>query len=292
MCEIDIYDIDRIFALNPDMKISLQHLGKYELPLLIIDDFYKEPELVREVLIHTPVPKITSSRHNKYPGHRVSMRGFINSDRFQNELSDILKKYFQLPFDLENENREFLCNIFDGSGPAKENYNFLPHYDPPIVAVLVYLNYASEVVGGTSVYRHRASNLPFYPTSKFQFDWWFKRVAAVEKRTLWEIVQEHRYKVEHYTDSMFAKESSDFILESNEEWDIVATVEAKFNRMAAYLGATIHSPMIDYDELAASEYKRINQVLFMNHKSTIQKQKNSEISTIWDYIKLLERNRR
>jgi hypothetical protein len=267
--DIKIFDVDEVFALNPDMKISMSYIGEYQLPLIIIDDFYKNPQSVRDVLISTPVPRATSQAHGGYPGLRVAINGFINSPSFQKGYSDILKREFKVGIDMENRNNEFLGNVFDGSGPAKKFNSSVPHYDPPIIASIIYLNLDSEEVGGTSVYRHRASNLPFYPANKFHFEWWIRQVAKVEKKPLDVVAKEQDAKIKRFGPTMFATpgdlvKQNCHILESNDEWEILATVDSKFNRLAGYIGGTLHSAMIDFDELALKPYKRINQVLFMD----------------------------
>jgi hypothetical protein len=173
---------------------------------------------------------------------------------------------------MENRNHEFLGNVFDGSGPSKKYNNSTPHYDPPVIASIIYLNHDDEEVGGTSVYNHRASDLPFYPVNKFHFEWWIRQVAKIEKKPLNIIADEQRKKIAKYAPLMFASLDDDktkqdgHILESNDEWEILATVDSKFNRLAGYIGGTLHSAMIDFDELSQKPYKRINQVLFMDPK--------------------------
>ena len=267
--DIKIYDVDKVFELNPDMKISMQYIGKEKLPLIIIDDFYKNPELVRDLLISSPVPKNTSEFQGGYPGLRVTLDTFITSKKFQQNYSDILKFYFGFDFDLIVDRESFIGNVFDGSGPASKYNNQTPHVDPAAVASIVYLNTDDEEVGGTSIYRHRESNLPFFPSSDFHFNWWCEHLSRVEGKNIDEIKQREAERFEKFGGSIFKPSKTQknmHILESNEEWEILSTVDAKFNRLAGYIGGTLHSAMIDFDELAKKPYKRINQVLFMVQK--------------------------
>jgi hypothetical protein len=269
--DIKIYDTEKVFELNPNMQIEISYISKNKLPLMIIDDFYKNPELVRELLINSPVPSITSSSNGGFPGKRVNLCSFM-PQKFQHEYSDILRRYFKLDFHLEHAENAFLGNVFDASGSSDKFNNSTPHMDPAVIASIVYLNYDEEKVGGTSIYEHRASGLNFMPASRFHFEWISQRKAKLENRTISEVKEEFDKKFNQYRDEMFAKPSDSkekrdtHILKSNNEWEILATVESKFNRLAGYIGGTLHSAMIDFDELSKKPYKRINQVIFMDQQ--------------------------
>lgn len=86
--DIKIYDIEKIFELNIDMKIEVSYLGENKLPLMVIDDFYKNPELVRELLINSPVPSITSSSNGGFPGKRINLCSFM-PQKFQQDSTRI-----------------------------------------------------------------------------------------------------------------------------------------------------------------------------------------------------------
>ena len=269
--DIKIFDVEEVFELNPDMKIEMMYLGENKLPLIIIDDFYKNPQRVREVLIQAPVPNFTSSAYGGYPGKRISLGKFI-PEQFQHEYSELLKKQFQLNFDLAIQDSTFLGNVFDGAGAASKVNNSTPHSDPSAIASIVYLNLDDEEVGGTSVYRHRESGLDFFPFSPFHFEWWVARKASIENRRISRVKEEEQKRFDDYKSKIFSskddsKEKRDtHILESNDEWEIMATVESKFNRLAGYIGGTLHSAMIDFEELSKKPYRRINQVMFMDMK--------------------------
>lgn len=268
---IKVYDTEKIFELNPDMKIKMSYIGENKLPLMVIDDFYKNPELVRDLLISSPAPSITSSSNGGYPGKRVALQSFTPL-KFQQAYSDILRKYFNFNFHLEHVGSTFLGNIFDGSGPANKINNSTPHADPGAIASIVYLNYDDEEVGGTSVYKHRESELMFMPLSKFHLEWWVGRKASLQNRRVSKVREEEDEKFKYYRHKIFAKNSDPkiyrdtHILESNDEWEILATVESKFNRLVGYVGGTLHSAMIDFEKLSKQSHKRINQVIFMNQK--------------------------
>jgi hypothetical protein len=261
--DIRRYDPDDVFALNPDMKITMSRVSEYELPLMIIDEFYQNPELVREVLINAPVPAKTAALHHSFPGQRVSLSGFINSQRFQRTYSALLQKQFHLDFEMENRRYEFIGNIFDGSSDGHMKHSGIPHTDNSHIASVVYLNYDDEKVGGTSIYQHRASKLPFFPNLDFHFKWWVEHLARLTHKPVGLVKMEEQKRFDRYADAILRPADGSFTLESNDEWEILATVEAKFNRLAGYIGATLHTAMIDYEFLKDKPYSRINQVLFM-----------------------------
>jgi len=267
--DIKIFDVDKVFELNEDMKITMNYIGDDKLPLIIIDDFYKNPHLVRELLISSPVPKKTSSSQSGYPGLRVNLDSFITSKSFMQSYSDILKFYFGFDRDLMVDREQFVGNVFDGSGPAHKLNNQTPHIDPGVIASVVYLNTDDEKVGGTSVYKHRESNISFFPAGEYHFEWWCSHISKLKERDLDTVIKKEQERFKRYEESLFKSSDSSknmHILKSNDEWEILATVEAKFNRLAGYIGGTLHSAMIDFEELSKRPYKRINQVLFMEFR--------------------------
>ena len=269
--DIKYYDVEKIFKLNPKMDIKIQYLGKNKIPILIIKDFYKNPELVRELVIQSPVPQITSSNYGGYPGKRICLSNFITSNNFWHKYSDILRKYFKLSFHLEGMEQAFIANIFDQDGPATYKRNNLkPHADNQVIASVIYLNYDDEPVSGTYVFRHKECDLEFFPYSDFHFDWYTRHIASVHKRRLSDVIKEYKEKFSKCHDKIFIDYNNPDILKinkhvmkSDKEWEVLGGVKSKFNTLVAYIGGVLHSPMIDYEELKTKPYKRINQVMFM-----------------------------
>ena len=56
--DLKFFDQEEVFELNPDMKVQIFNV-KDNYPVVLIDDVYKNPDMVREVALSTPVPQKT-----------------------------------------------------------------------------------------------------------------------------------------------------------------------------------------------------------------------------------------
>jgi hypothetical protein len=257
--DMNFYNINEMFELNPKMKISLTHVSEYQVPILIIDDFYKNPELVRELIIKAPYPVLPDEEGAEFGKCKVSVSGFLKNRKFQKLYSNILKNVFHLPCEVRLRNDEFTCNTYSGTKDPNHPTYFDPHSDYNHIASVVYLNYDEEKVGGTDICRHKESGLFYFPLRDFQFNWWVEHLMRVTKKDRATIVKEEEEKINKYKDVI--KFQMGFA--NRDEWEVIGGVESKFNRLVAYIGALLHTPVTDLYDLAHQPYSRINQVMFM-----------------------------
>lgn len=246
---IDFIDIDNLLELNPNMKISVKKVSKEQIPILIIDDFYLNPDPIRELFFKVPVPRMPPELNLPYKRARVRIPNFLTSNKFQKKLSTILKNFFKIEYDLHNRDYEFLFNIFGGCLSDYCDAYFAPHSDPYEVACIVYFNKNSEKVGGTSIYRHKKTDTVFNPKIDFHKQWWEKNI---------------KYPIS-FKKELFDYENTLNHLEKQkyDNWEIVETIDSKYNRFVAYIGGMLHGSSVDLKELKDKPYYRINQVLFM-----------------------------
>lgn len=259
--DIRLYNTDEIFELNPDMKINVVDAdGK---PILIIDDFYKNPDLVRELAINTPVPTTNRSYESGYPGKRGVLGGFIDNKEFYVKVSNILLNYLDLhhfvkPDVILDNGGEFVVNVFDSEeNKSNENRFTLPHTDPSLVASVIYLNKDDEEPVGTGIYKHK-SGYSFKPNNDPHLFWICKR----ENKTPDEYMSGLHKALQDATNPDNHDLQGNHILDGNDEWECIARSTGAYNQFIGYVAGMFHSPFIDYNLFKDKHYKRINQVIF------------------------------
>ena len=267
-----IYNIDETFSINPDMQISIEYIGKANLPVLVIDDFYKNPEIIRELVINTPVKNGGCPKACAFPEKRFKLNGFLDSDLFQSEISKLLSRQLKVDYNLNLMLPTLVVNIMDGEPPlytkGKKNI-YYPHADRGVVASVVYLNYDDEKVGGTAFYHHILTDSPVHNVNKDQTLWWVKhqgRQTGDDLRVLMNKEKERFLTYKKIEESYSNINEKKFVLNSNHDWKLTQTIEAKFNRFVAHFSNYYHGPHVDLQEMCNVSHKRITQVMFWKKK--------------------------
>ncbi len=273
MNQLNYYDADEIFALNPDMIVKVDYMYEF-FPVITIDNFYLHPEKVRDLAFQIPITKgRLTDKSSGYPGKRLTLDGFITSDIFKSKLFEIYTDSVKVIKNIEISSN-LVFNIFDTSEPTGINHYSLPHTDPVEFAGLVYLNTEDEPVPGTYLYNYKPSGLPMIPTTYAQMELLIKHMNRTNPGKFKDKVETitHIKKIinEYHSDMRVKTETTNnHILDDNSDWEIHTKTEPKYNRFMSYMGGMFHSAAIDYDYFTDKDYVRLNQVLFNNEKRDI-----------------------
>jgi len=194
-----INDIDKsIFTVNKDAKITVIPYKETNTNIILVDDFYKYPDKVREFVLNAPAVDFVK---NTFPGLKSKTRLFLH-DYLYDFINDLILRYF-LDRDIKNgrynwtnkdiknitdiklnkdtfdyvtfnfvksehmypENRYDKNNEIGGSlctPHVDYKYEWGGHQNNLLYAGLVYLNTPDEYnsyTNGTGIYRHRGTNL-------------------------------------------------------------------------------------------------------------------------------------
>lgn len=148
-----------IFAVNPNFEVYVHQLG--DTKCVIVDDFYLNPEKVRELALSVPASK--SMIRNTYPGLSINIGLDLTSlaDTFVKLIGE---NFNDGPRKTDKDIREsfkfmtFLVNVMQGQDQPT------PHRDsadPGRFAASVYLNHNNESHGGTAFYSERGQELGY-----------------------------------------------------------------------------------------------------------------------------------
>jgi hypothetical protein len=206
----NIIDESKVFEINDNLSATICTIGPNKSKIVIIDDFYKNPELVRELALTIP-PTENSRILGGTPGRRID--AFYNLEHFSTVFDNIIRAVF-LPEDkkkLLNSNLDeifksatFCVNVIQSANlPA-----IVPHVDNREdfrFAATIYLNTPEECAGGTSFYTYNGRQTGPLISEGFQ--------------------------TEYVTDSIGP-------------WEMIFLAEMKFNRFVLYEQNILHTAYI------------------------------------------------
>lgn len=152
----NIIDETEVFAINDDCKISYQELGPTKVKVIIVDNFYKNPHMVRDLALAIPATSNRRIRGNN-PANRIN--AFYILDNMAGIYDHLLRTYWPEIMDSvhpEGVYASFMQATFSVNVMQSENLpNLCPHVDNPSnehFASTIYLNTDEECAGGTSFY--------------------------------------------------------------------------------------------------------------------------------------------
>ena len=259
--DIKFYDTQKLFELNPDMKIKTIMLED-TFPIVIIDNFYKNPDPIRDLCFNTPISLTTQHFDTGFTGRRGNLMFFNDNKTYYKDITKIILDGLKLKSFIQTElanDREFLFNVYDeNENTTNASRVCLPHSDTGIAAGICYLNKEEEgELMGTGFYKHKESGISGIPNSELQLDWYCTQ-NGYDQKWYYEHVNKWRpviWNPEDFTSS---------VVKGNKDWEMIGQSTGSYNQQIFYVGVMLHSALIDYDKLKKSSYKRLNQMLFLH----------------------------
>ena len=234
------YFIDEVetFAINTPVDATVELMGWEEFPIVYIDNFYKNPDKVRNLALRTPGtknPRILGG----VPGERVDIQ--FNLEHIWPIWIEIAENVYGLKqeerkeFEMSCMNTSFSVNVTQSNHRRR-----LPHIDLPDVkdrgwAGLVYLNKPKECKGGTGFYTYKGQQV-----NPRQEGIWGNK-----KEDWWEQPPD-----EH------------FVTDDVGPWAKMHLAEMKYNRMIMYPATVLHAPY-DKPGFFEGDTYRLTQVFFL-----------------------------
>ncbi len=207
------------FHSAPQWQAELKHIGNEKNAVLIIDNFFPEPD----ILVQDASAKSFAANAPYYPGVRAAVPGRYLYTMMP-ALSEVLMKVFG--FKTGAKPQECYYSLVTKAIKDLNTVQSLPHIDggdDGKVALLHYL--CDKTYGGTSFYRQIRTGYESVPDKKFG-----KYKTAVEAD-----VKE------------FGMPKTGYFCESDDKFERIAQVTAKYNRAVIYLGFNLHAIDISPD---------------------------------------------
>lgn len=229
---------EETFAINEDMEIFIEEIGSSGQKILIADNFYKNPELVRDLALSIP-PTVNERIQNSLPFGPDS--GRLNAFYRLDDLGIVYDKLIRLTFPDLTQNiwkdsiidsftrATFMVNVMT-SNNLPPRVPHIDHIEERAFASLIYLNLPEECAGGTAFYSFGGS------------------VTGKEAPLTLDV--QGKIKPDH------------FVAGDVGDWKIEKIADMKFNRMLLYQQNVFHSAYIKEGMFTDGIY-RLNQQFFI-----------------------------
>lgn len=232
-------DEQETFALNDEIEARVELISWEEHPIVYIDNFYKNPNLVRNLALRCPGTK-NKRICGGLPGERVDMN--MDLDGLGEVWKQIAEKVYGLNmnesivFDQAVQRVPFSVNVTQSTLRQR-----LPHIDFPGEvetrgwAGLIYLNKGKECKGGTGFYTYKGNQV-----NPFQEGIWGLKESDWDNED----------------------KQDNYITDSQGPWELVHLAEMKYNRMIMYPDRILHGAYDKPGFFEGDDY-RLAQVFFI-----------------------------
>ena len=236
------YKPDELFAINEHPKVELTRLGDSNNMVVVIQDFYKHPEKVRDLVLSTPYPIWKSSETSRNFIDYYDCRHFIDVPFTHAQLMVQAIAKEVLHIDIRTHEVNLITNLFKLMSEQPLDSQPHPHDDWLRVAAILTLNTPEECSGGTAFYRKKNPKMDFMPTAPGAYDKAYEKIYPADEA--WE-------------------DGSSYFNEIYEEyWERLDMLPMQFNQLVIYPGVFFHGAW--HEQNAFKDYFRVNQVMFFD----------------------------
>jgi hypothetical protein len=225
-----------VFALNDHLEWTVKEIGPAKSKVIVCDNFYKNPDMVRDLALQIP-PSVNERIASNLPVGPDSGRinAFYLLDHIAEPIEEMFKQsipeiYKEAPpgyFERAFLDATFLCNVMTSNNlPPRVPHCDAPH--PYLYAALIYLNTPDECAGGTAFYT----------------------LGGNHRGNAYSMDAEGKVPVDHY------------VTDSEGDWEMLELIEMKYNRFVMYPQWQYHTAYIKPGMFVDGNY-RINQVFFI-----------------------------
>lgn len=245
-----------MFELNENCKVTIEKVGPQNRTIVIVDDFYKNPDEVRDLALKSEKKR---EKHliDGLPGQRV----FLETSEVKKNLKPLFDKYcldnslwskhtHQRMYEFKWDAVGFMCNIMNCNSVLDDPWRMMPHQDCYFqdftgdlnqFGVVIYLNTPEECHGGTNLYSYKGMmSLPYNVMSYIDKPEGFDD-EVTKPEQVYPYIREWLY--------------------GDREWRVEYEAEMVYNRCIFYESDVMHSPNIHHGMF--TEYDRVNQVFFL-----------------------------
>ena len=207
-----------ILSLCSDIRIECMHLGSEEEPALLVDSFIDGAQELKDYSASNNNFPIVE---NYYPGIRMAVP-LLYSVALAKNLSPFIEGHFGCALSkIKRATSRF--SIVTTQPDELSLLQRIPHIDAPSRNNLAVVHYFADVAdSGTSLYRHRESAFEYIDEARYE-----PYIAQIKNQFPNPDVYPRGY-----------------IYEDTPEFEVIASFEAKFNRIIMYRGSSLHSGII------------------------------------------------
>lgn len=217
------------YSIRMPPDIRSVRVGEHQ--VVFVDDFLAHPEALVEAAAQARFEPCAGADERKgYPGVRAAVPAGY-SENLTELLDPLIRLNFGVPEGLAL--RKSPCN-FSLTTVAPQDLGPLqrvPHFDastPHFMAVLLYL--CDERQGGTAFYRHKATGL--------------QQITADTRDCYGEMI---------YAQTERCPAPPRYFTDSNDCFELLGMMPARFNRLVIYRGSLLHSAIVNPQQVLSSD---------------------------------------
>jgi hypothetical protein len=213
-------------GINPQMKVSVQKIGREQNAVIIIDDFFAQPNVL--ITKAEGYPEFTANASDFYPGLRKMITGDYGYE-CQQAVAPLIREIFGVDETLTPRSEACVFSLATTPQHKLRPIQCVPHIDthqPNQFALVHYL--CSERFSGTSFYRHRATG--YETINSEQLEDYFKLLKSQ--------VMNGGLPEFNYIDG------------DTELFERIGNIELKFNRAIIYKSNALHSGNLNAESLS------------------------------------------
>ncbi len=236
-----------VFEVNFKSRVQVIEVGHEKHPVVMVDDFYKNPQGVRNFFLDSPVPIWKEGSRSRNFKDYYDCRQSIDLPFGAGSLLEVLRETTHDVFGLKVDfPPKAVSNFFQLIKSQPKDTTAFPHTDAsperalhiPVNA-LVYLNTNKEARGGTALYRHKKTGRESIPMGKVSYS---------------------RFHDEHIQAPGAGKTGETFWCYYKKFWEPFHLIPMKFNRLIIFPSQVFHGAW--HEPTWFKEYPRIVQVFF------------------------------
>ena len=247
------YDSKELFRINDNPKITTETFNDNSQKVIIVDDFYTNPDGVRHLGINSVSSKAFSLG---YPGFRCKLNITRDENYDQKWIQNLINNNFEEKVNLYHHTLDIVAfNLSKSSKVYDWDFNMFskachPHIDSSSevkYAAVVFLNRENEFetgVNGTGFYKHISTGI-----SDANF------AGEKEKDEIFNWNRKFRGKSSPTI-------CTDWVNDGNEYWEMTHLAQMKYNRLVIYPSTYFHQAYYNNNDFGDS-YHRLVQAMFL-----------------------------
>lgn len=208
------------FAIRMPPDIRSVRIGEHQ--VVVIDDFLEHPEALVEASAHARFERCPGAEERKgYPGVRAQAPAAY-TENLTELLDPLIRLNFGVPETLPLRKSPCTFSLTTVAPQDLGPLQRVPHFDastPHFMAVMLYL--CDERQGGTAFYRHKASGL--------------QQITAEQRERYGEMI---------YAEVERHPAPPRYFSGSDECFELLGMLPARFNRLVVYRGSLLHSAIV------------------------------------------------
>ena len=227
---------EEVFEISKNYSVDIKKIGRKQTTVVVVDDFYKNPMMVRQLALDIPASFNQRIRGNN-PAWRIN--AFYVLDSMAWVFDQLCRQYYPNIMSHWSPNmmsESFMRATFMVNVMQSENLPPMsPHMDNPSglnFASTIYLNTENESNGGTSFYE-------------------FAGKESIQDNDSY-----------NYYDKEKTTPITKYITDSIGDWEMTGMVPMKFNRMVLYPQNMLHTAYVKQGMFYDNLY-RLNQQFFI-----------------------------